>query len=161
MSPQLTIIAAAMSLGGMASVGYNHHEQVEKQVSEYHEKKETEVKNAEVADVGEQMVEAIVGVEENLNKRLQENEDNVLAQVAWMRSQVENLQSKQSSQDVLLERMAEDYTALEFRWETLSKGFRPLPSIGGRFTPVQGQSQDAAHPLLPAVSGESSWTNDY
>ena len=159
MSPQLTIIAAAMSLGGMASVGYNHHEDVEKQVANYHEKQEVELKNAEVADVGEQMVEAIVGVEENLNKRLQENQDNVLAQVAWMKSQVEDLQSKQTTQDVLLERMAEDYTSLEFRWETLSKGFRPLPSIGGRFAPVRAAGED--HGLLPPLSEESSWTNDY
>ena len=159
MSPHLIIIASAMSLGGMASVGYSHHEEVEKEVANYHVKKETEVKNAEVAEVGDQMVEAIVGVEENLNKRLQENQDNVLAQVEWMKSQVEALQSKQSTQDVLLERMAEDYTSLEFRWETLSKGFRPLPSIGGRFAPVRGENE--SHPLLPAVSEESSWTNDY
>ena len=148
-----------MSLGGMASVGFNHHEEVERQVAEYHEKQEVEIQHAEVADVGDQMVEVIVGVEENLHKRLQENQDHVLAQLSGMQAQVQFLQSKQSSQDVLLERMAEDYTALEFQWETLSDGFRPLPSINGRFQPVRAEND--AHPLLPAVSDDASWTKDY
>ena len=159
MSPQLTIIAAAMSLGGMASVGFNHHEEVEKQVAEFHEKQGKEAQEAEVADVGDLMVEAIVGVEENLQNQLQENQDHFLEQLAGMQAQVQYLQSKQSSQDVLIDRMAKDYTALEFRWETLSKGFRPLPSIGGRFEPIRSESQ--MHPLLPPVAEESSWQNDY
>ena len=148
-----------MSLGGMASVGFNHHEEVEKQIVEYHQKQEIEVQNAEVADVGDQMVEVMVGVEENLHKRLQENQEFVLNELAGMQAQYQMLQSKQSSQEVLMERMAEDYTALEFRWETLSEGFRPLPSIGGRFTPVRSETE--SHPLLPPVSDDSSWTNDY
>ena len=148
-----------MSLGGMASVGFSHHEEVEKQVAEFHEEQENLAQEAEVADVGEQMVEAIVGVEENLQNRLQDNQDNLLEQLAGMQAQVQFLQSKQSSQEVLIDRMAKDYSALEFRWETLSEGFRPLPSINGRFAPVRSNKE--VHPLLPPVSEGSSWTNDY
>ncbi|MGJ8725547.1 MAG: hypothetical protein ACSHYB_13395 [Roseibacillus sp.] len=159
MSPQLTIITAAMSLGGMASVGFNHHKEVENQVAEFQEGQQVEAQQVELADVGERMEEVLVDVEENLQIRLQENQDNFLEQLAGVQAQMQLLQSKQSSQDVLMESLAKDYTALEFRTETLADSFRPLPSIGGRFMPVKSQSE--AHSLLPPLAEESSWTNDY
>lgn len=159
MSPQLTIIAAAMSLGGMASVGFNHHEEVEKQVADFHENVEIETQRVEVAEIGDRVENKLESVQESFRIQLAKDREDFHQQLTGMQAQVKMLQSKQSSHDVLMDRMSEDYTSLEFKWETLSKGFRPVPSIGGRFAPVRSASE--AHPLLPPVSEESSWKDDY
>lgn len=158
MSPQLTIITAAMSLGGMASVGFNHYQEVEDQVTEFKAEKVEQKQEVEIAQVGERVETALSDVQVGLRSELQRDREGFAAKLAEVMTELETLKAQQSSHDVLMERLSKDYTSLEFRVEAQSEGFRPLRATEGRFQPLQGGAKEP-HPLLPPV--EPTWAQEY
>lgn len=159
MSPQLTIITTAMSLGGMASVGLNHYRDVEEQVASHRNQKVEEVQKVEIAEVGTRVETMVTEMKEEFRKEQERTQQEFASMVAEVMSDLEVIEARQSSHDILVERLSKDYTSLEFRVESQSKEFRPLRATDSRFQPVKSQSNATAHPLLPPV--ESSWTEDY
>lgn len=158
MSPQLTIISAAMSLGGMASVGYSHYGQVEKQVAEYQLQVDEEVEQMEIAEVGEQMAAAVADLTENFQSERQKDRADFEDMLRGVAAEVEMVKQQTSAHNVLMESLSQQQDTLDFRMESLSGKFRPLRAIDSRFQPIKSESKDA-HPLLPPV--EQSWTDQY
>lgn len=158
MSPHLTIITAAMSLGGMASVGFNHYGQVEQQVANYHSQKEEQQARAEVAEVGERVEVALSEVKDEMKTEMSKAREEYVSMLKDVVTDVELVKEQQSSHNVLMSRLAQDQDSLEFKVESFSDQFRPLRATGSRFLKVKTESSEA-HPLLPPV--DSSWTDDY
>lgn len=157
MSPQLTIITAAMSLGGMASVGFNHFGEVERKVAEHQLEQEEEVKKVEVAEVGERVESSLAEMEERLRLESKRDREEFAQLLAELNADVDSMRQKQGAQEVLLEVLEKEQSTLGFKIEVQAKSFRPLRATDSRFMPIK--SQNEAHPLLPPV--ESSWTKDY
>lgn len=157
MSPHLTIITAAMSLGGMASVGFNHYGEVEKQVSAHEDYQEEEVKRVEVAEVGERVENGLAAMEDSLRQELKRDREELTQRLAELDADFNSMKEKQSAQEVLLEVLEKEQSTLGFKVEVQSKSFRPLRATGSRFMSIKSESD--AHPLLPPV--EMSWTEDY
>ncbi len=162
MSPQLTIITAAMSLGGMASVGFNHYGHVEKQVAEQHLIVEEEKEQLEVAQVGEEMNQQVKETLAELKESFQLERDKDRAGFASMlkdvAAEVEVLREQQGTHEILMNLLSQEQDSLGFKVEAFSEKFRPLRATGSRFQPVRSDASQA-HPLLPPV--ESSWTENY
>lgn len=160
MSPQFTIITAAMSLGGMASVGFTHFGQVEKQVAEHHLKVEEVEEQVEVAEVGERVETVIAEFKESLRVEREKEREDYNAMFQGVAVEVELLKQQQEAHDVLMSSLSQQQNALDFRFESLSGQFRPLRATNSRFIKVKsGSKSDEFHPLLPPV--ESSWTENY
>lgn len=157
MSPQLTIITAAMSLGGMASVGFNHFGEVEKQVLAHQTNQEEQIKKVEVAEVGDRVESNLAEMEESLRLELKRDRSEFARLLAELNADVDSMKQKQSAQEVLLEVLEKEQSTLGFKIEVQAKSFRPLRATGSRFVPIKSASEP--HPLLPPV--ESSWTEDY
>lgn len=158
MSPQLTIITAAMSLGGMGAVGWNHYDQVEKEVTEYHSEKKEEQQQVEVSEMGTELKNALVKLEENLRLEGERERKEQANDLQNLMVEMEQLKQRQSAYSVLVSSLSQEQESLGFKVESLSGKFIPLRSTGGRFQPVK-TDLEGAHPLLPPV--ENSWTKDY
>ncbi|GHC40656.1 hypothetical protein [Roseibacillus persicicus] len=158
MSPQLIIISSAMSLGGMASIGFNHYNEVEKQVATFHEEKEEEVQRVEVAEVGERVESAILDVKETFRTDLEKSNEGLKEIIRDMNTEIAVLKSRQNSHDLLMERLEREQTSLGFKIETQAESFRPLRATESRFVRVKSEGEAESHPLLPPVD---SWTSDY
>lgn len=159
MSPHITIITTAMSLGGMASVGFNHFGEVEKQVSEFHSQKEEKVKEVEISQVGERVEKAFAETVESMRNDFAKEREVYSQALKEQTLEIEMMKSRQNSYEILMEHLQQEQTSLGFIIETQSKSFVPLRSAGSRFTRVKSENENGLHPLLPPVT--SSWTSDY
>jgi len=156
MSPHLIILTSAMSLGGMASVGFTHFGAVEAQIQNYSEEQAKIELLVEEQELGEQIAAGLAELEGSLSERIDRDSARIEEQLAVTKSQVEWMQSKAESLEILLSRQAEELMAMEFTLETHSKSFVPLRAIQSRFEPVN--ASERAHPLLPPVD---NWTSQY
>jgi len=157
MSPHLIILSSAMSLGGMASVGFNHYTNVASQIENYEERKDELAQKAEVEELGNQITASLAELEGSLSERIASDSAKIEEQLAITKSQMEWVHSKQESLELLLSRQAEELMAMEFTLETHSKSFVPLRARQSRFEPVN--ASERAHPLLPPA--DSGWTSQY
>lgn len=158
MSPQLIIISSAMSLGGMASIGFNHYSEVEKQVAHFESEQVEEVQRVEVAEVGERVETAILGVKESFRTDLEKNNADLKEIIREMNTKIAVLDSRQNSTELLMERLDREQTSLGFKIETQAESFRPLRATESRFVRLKTEGEVESHPLLPPVD---SWTSDY
>lgn len=160
MSPQLVIISAAMSLGGMATVGLNHYKEVEDKVTNHSAEVEEEVKKAEVAEVGARVETSIAEMSEAIRQEMAAERARDAARLNALQTEVELMKGRVSSHTVLMEHLAKEQTSLGFKVETHSKSFRPLRVLESRFTRVNSEEEGGElHPLLPPVDG--SWKSEY
>ena len=157
MSPHLIILTSAMSLGGMASVGFTHYGAVESQVKNYADEQVKKEQQTEVEALGNQISTSLAELEGSLSERIERDSAKIEEQLAIAKNQMDWMQSKTESLEILLSRQAEELMAMEFTLETHSKSFVPLRAIQSRFEPVN--ASERAHPLLPPV--ESEWTSQY
>ena len=126
MSPQFTIITAAMSLGGMASVGFNHYGQVEKQVVEHRLHLDEEKEQLEVAEVGERVETVVAELKEDFRIEREKDRENFAAMIRGVASDVEMTKQQLSTYNVLMESLSQQQDTLDFKMESFSEKFRPL-----------------------------------
>lgn len=157
MSPHLIIIASAMSLGGMASVGFNHYGEIQEQVASYSAEQDENDRQRGLDKFGEQMSERLAALEGALEEKLEQNNKGLNSEVAILVDHIEEMQSKQNSLEVVLGQVAQDQMEIEFVVETLGDSFVPLRSIESRFQPVS--ASQPAHSLLPPLEG--TWKEQY
>lgn len=157
MSPHLIIITSAMSLGGMASVGFHHYGDVQEQVASYSAERTEEKEQRGLDEFGEQVSGQLAELESSLAEKLERDKAGFLHQLATVVHSMEQMESKQESLEVLMSRMAQEQMEIEFVVETLGDSFVPLRAIESRFEPVNASAR--AHPLLPPVEGE--WKERY
>lgn len=157
MSPHLIIITSAMSLGGMASVGFNHYGDVQEQVATYSAEQSEEREQRGLDEFGQQVFGQLAELEASLADKLERNEAGYLGQLATVQNSMEQMESKQESFEVLMSRMAQEQMEFEFVLETLGDSFVPLRAIESRFEPVNASAR--AHALLPPMEGE--WKEQY
>lgn len=157
MSPHLIIIASAMSLGGMASVGFNHYGEVQEQIASYAAGQAEQEHERGLAEFGDQMSERLAALEGTLEERLEQNKQGLNSEVAILVNHIEEMQSKQNSLEVVVGQVAQDQMEIEFVVETLGDSFVPLRSIESRFQPVN--ASERAHSLLPPLEG--TWKEQF
>lgn len=158
MSPQLTIITAAMSLGGMASVGWSHYGQVERDISNYHSNEAKEERQLEVAQVGEKVESSLAEMQKNFELERQKDREGYTAMLQNVATELELVKQQTSSHDILMKSLAYKQDNIEFSLAAMSDKFIPLRASGERFQPLKAETGQG-HPLLPPV--EESWTQNY
>lgn len=158
MSPQIIIISSAMSLGGMASVGFSHFQQTEEQVSQRDREQVSAEKDIEVvSQLGERVDSGLDALEKSLESKRQREMQQVNEILGSMMGEIAAVKNRQSSTEILLGALDKEQARQGFKIETHERSFRPLRSINSRFQRVEKSSD--LHPLLPSL--ETSWEDNY
>lgn len=147
-----------MSLGGMASVGFSHFQEVEGVVNHHSVTiAEKEEEGEVIAQVGEKVDSSLETLEKNLDSKRSLEMRQVNDVLTEMMSQIAAVQERQNSTEVLLGVLDKEQARQGFKIETHERSFRPLRSINSRFQRVP--DSEPHHPLLPSL--ETSWEDRF
>ena len=143
------ILTAAMALGGMSMLAWDHYHDVENEVMAFHEVREEAVEQAELAQVNERLASQMTELKDTVMETISQERKAFKDDMILVKSDVIALQQNHKKQDLWLSRLGQNYQELEFSVETHSESFRPLPSTNSRFQQLQSFEESAS--LLPPV----------
>lgn len=147
-----------MSLGGMASVGFSHYQQVESAVAQRSAQLSENEEGVEVvAQLGEKVDDGLRSLEKSLDSKRHREMEQVNEVLVGMMEEIAAVKNRQSSTEILLGALDKEQARQSFKIETHERSFRPLRSINSRFQKVR-EAEDL-HPLLPSL--DTSWEDEY